>query len=99
MDPATGKTTLVERDPVKRVDFGEAVFSDLSDELIATSYVDERTRIYWKNKAFEADYKWLQSQLPNREIHLSSHTTDENIWIIVCHEHTDWKEGVELWER
>jgi dipeptidyl aminopeptidase/acylaminoacyl peptidase len=82
MDVATGKVEAVESDPQKRVDLGGALFSERSDELILTSYVDDKTRLYFKDKAFEADYKWLQSKLPGREIGLGSHTTDENVWVV-----------------
>ena len=50
-DPATKTEQLVESDPLNRVDFGNATFSDETNELVATSYEDERTRIYWKDKA------------------------------------------------
>jgi len=88
-DPMTGKEELVESDPLNRVDFGDAVFSDLTDELILTSYDDERERIYWKDKAFEADYKLLQKQLPGKEIGLGSSTTDEQLWLITASSDTD----------
>ena len=81
-NPTTGKEELVESDPLKRVDFGNAEFSEVSDELIATSYDDERERIYWKDKAFEADYKNLQKQLPGKEIHFGSSTKDEKLFLI-----------------
>ena len=81
-DPASGKEELVEADPLGRVDFGDANFSEVSDELIATTYEDERSRIYWKNKAFEADYKLLQKRLPGRELGFGSSTKDERLWII-----------------
>ena len=42
LDPATGKEEAVESDPEKRVDFGQAIFSDATDELVATTYEDER---------------------------------------------------------
>lgn len=88
-NPATGKTELVESDPLKHVDFGNASFSEVSDELIATSYDDERERIYWKDKAFEADYKNLQKQLPNKEINFGSSTKDEKLFIVVANADTD----------
>lgn len=66
-NPASGKEELVESDPAKRVDFGNAIFSEVSDELIATLYEDERERLYWKDKVFEGDYKNLQKQLPGKE--------------------------------
>ena len=81
-DPETGKEELVESDPMNRVDFGNAVFSDLTEELVATAYRDERTRVYWKNKGFEADYKLLQSKLPGKEVTFDSSTKDEKLWLI-----------------
>jgi dipeptidyl aminopeptidase/acylaminoacyl peptidase len=83
-DPETGKEELVESDPMNRVDFGGAVFSDLTDDLILTTYNDERERLYWKNKDFEADYKWLQKQLPGNEIGMGSTTRDEKLWLITA---------------
>ena len=67
-DPATGKEELVESDPVKKVDFGDALFSDVTDELVATTYEDERTRFYFRDKAYEADYKVLEKQLPGKHL-------------------------------
>src|ERR1041385_7569150 len=89
LNPTTGKEELVESDPLKRVDFGNASFSDVSDELIATSYDDERDRIYWKDKNFEADYKNLQKQLPGKEINFGSSTKDEKLWIVYANADTD----------
>ncbi|HEU4713965.1 MAG TPA: alpha/beta fold hydrolase [Pyrinomonadaceae bacterium] len=88
-NPTTGKEELVESDPLKRVDFGNASFSELSDELIATSYDDERERIYWKDKTFEADYKNLQKQLPGKEIGFASSTKDEKLFIVAANADTD----------
>ena len=67
-NPTTGKEELVESDPLKRVDFGNASFSEVTDELISTSYNDDRNRIYWKDKSFEADYKLLEKKLPGKEV-------------------------------
>ena len=88
-NPTTGKADLVESDPLKRVDFGNAVFSEVSDDLIATSYDDERERLYWKDKGFEADYKNLQKQLPGKEISFASSTKDEKLFIIAANADTD----------
>jgi dipeptidyl aminopeptidase/acylaminoacyl peptidase len=81
-DPASGKEELVESDPLNRVDFGDASFSEVSDELIATKYEDERERIYWKDKAFESDYKLLRKKIPGKEIGYGSSTKDEHLWLI-----------------
>ena len=88
-NPTTGKSELVESDPLKHVDFGNALFSEVSDELIATTYDDERERIYWKDKAFEADYKNLQKELPGKEINLGSSTKDEKLFLISANADTD----------
>lgn len=81
-NPVTGKEELVETDPLNRVDLSDAHFSDLTDELVVTSYEDERQRLYWKDKSYEADYKLLQKKLPGKEIGLGSATKDERLWLI-----------------
>lgn len=82
LDLQTGQTSVVETDPKKSVDLDEALFSEVDDRLLATVYYDDRKRISWKDPAFEADYKWLESKLPGKEFDFSSHTNDENVWII-----------------
>lgn len=88
-DPATGKEELVEQDPKKRVDFGNAIFSEVSKELIATTYQDAKTEYYWKDKNFKADYESLKKKLGSREIGFGSSTKDENLWIITSYSDTD----------
>ena len=88
-DPATGKEELVESDPLNRVDLGDVSFSEVTDELILTNYEDERYRIYWKDKSYEADYKLLQKQFPGKEIDLSSLTKDERLALVAVHSDTD----------
>ena len=91
-DPATGKTEAVESDPLKRVDFGGAVFSQATDELVMTSYLDDKERVYFKDKGFETDYKWLQSKLPGMELALGSRTRDEQTWVVTAY--SDSEPGV-----
>ncbi|MGH9753867.1 MAG: alpha/beta fold hydrolase, partial [Blastocatellia bacterium] len=81
-DPETGKEELVESDPMNRVDLGSPIFSKVTDELIATSYEDERTRVYWRDKSFESDYELLKKRLPNKDISYGSSTKDESLWLI-----------------
>jgi len=81
-DMKTGKTKLVEKDPKNEVDFSDVIFSDINDELIATVYVGDDTRIYFKNKTWEKDYNTLKSLLPKGDIGLTSVTADENIWLV-----------------
>jgi dipeptidyl aminopeptidase/acylaminoacyl peptidase len=88
-DPETSKEEVVESDPMNRVDFGNAFFSEVTDELIVTTYDDDRERRYWKDKAFEADYKLMEKQLPGKEIGLASATKDEQLWLISASSDTE----------
>jgi len=88
-NPVTGKEELVESDPEGRVDFGGATFSEVTDELIATRYLDDKARIYWKDKGFEADYKLLRQKLPNRELNFGSSTKDEQLFLISANSDTE----------
>lgn len=88
-DPASGSVEAVESDPMKRVDFGGAVFSQVTDELVMTSYLDDKQRVYFKNKDFEADYKWLESKLSGMELALGSRTRDEQTWVVTAYSDTE----------
>ena len=68
-DPETLQEEIVESDPLKRVDIGNVFISELSKEIIYTSYEDERNRIYWKDKSFEADYNQIKKELPNTDLY------------------------------
>jgi dipeptidyl aminopeptidase/acylaminoacyl peptidase len=87
-DPATSKEELVESDPLNRADFGSAIFSQ-QDELVATSYQDERTRLYFRDKAFAADYELLQQKLPGRELTPGSATADDQLLFITASSDTE----------
>src|SRR5258708_1929979 len=89
IDPATGAETLVESDPQKRVDLTAAVFSELTDELIGTVYYDEKPRRYYRDKAFEADMKYLESKLTGKQVNRTSITKDEQVWLVSASADTD----------
>ena len=88
-DPATGKEEVVESDPKGRVDFGNAVFSEATDELAATAYEDEKTRIYFRDKGWEADYRLLQKKLPGREVMPAGMTSDDRLWMVTAYSDVD----------
>jgi dipeptidyl aminopeptidase/acylaminoacyl peptidase len=89
LDPATGSEKLVESDPMGRVDFEQPLFSERTDELIATSYLDDRQRLYWKDKAFAADYALLEKRLPGKEIFFGSGTNDERLFLVSAFSDTE----------
>ncbi len=82
MDVKTGETSLVESDPEGEVDFGVALFSDASEELIATAYVGDRVRIYPKDETFANDLETIRSQVPDGELGLQSTTEDMGTMLV-----------------
>jgi dipeptidyl aminopeptidase/acylaminoacyl peptidase len=84
LDPQTGKEELVESDPDSQVDFGGALFSDKTGDLLATYYIGDRRRTYFRDKALGADYDWITKQLPGVEISLAGSTADERRWMLVA---------------
>jgi dipeptidyl aminopeptidase/acylaminoacyl peptidase len=91
LDPETGQEEVADSDPLGKVDFGRAIFSEATEELVATSYEDERPRVYFRDKAFEADYKLLQQKLPGREISFGSRdmAADDQLWFVTARSDTD----------
>ena len=84
LDPATGKEEAVESDPEKKVDLGQAIFSDVTGELLATTYEDERIRYYFRDKSYEADFKAVEKQLPGKRVAIPSQTKDEQLWLVAA---------------
>ncbi len=81
-DLKTGTTKFVEKDPLNEVDIATAVFSDKTNEMIATVYVGAKRRIYPKTKDFENVLNTLKKLLPEGDINLTSSTADENLWTV-----------------
>ena len=98
MDPATGATTKVESDPENRVDLGGVESSDIDQHIFFTVYQDDRQRLYFKDKAFEKEYHWLQTKLPGKQINFGARSKDENIWIVNANSDTEPGETY-LWNR
>jgi dipeptidyl aminopeptidase/acylaminoacyl peptidase len=88
-DPETKKEELVESDPENQVDFGGAIFSERTGDLVATSYVGDRTRVYFRDKEYGADYDWLKQQLPGKEVSFGGTTQDETLWMMVASSDTE----------
>lgn len=89
LDPETGKTELVESDPLKQVDFSGARFSEATDELVLTLYYGEHRRRYYRDKGFETDLKWLEGKFPGKEVSIASDTRDEQTWLIAANSDTE----------
>ncbi len=82
-DPETGKEEVVERDPLGKVDLSGILISEKTKEIISTTYLDDKPRVYFKDKNYENDYKFLKKNFgEDKEISFVSSTKDENIWIV-----------------
>jgi len=81
-DPATGKTKKVDSDPKGKVDLGGALFSEATDELVETWYVDARVRTYFQEKPFGEDNRWLEHHFEGKDILVVSRTRDEKTWLV-----------------
>ena len=83
-DPQTGKSEMVESDPLGKVDLGGALFSESTDELVETWYFADRVKTYYKNKAFGVDVHWIEERFPDQEIKVVSRTKDEQVWLVTA---------------
>ncbi len=84
VDIETGTAEVVEKDPENEVDLGYPVFSTNSKEMLGTVYVGDKTRYYWKNEAYKADFDTITKQLPNYEIYFGSSTSDETKFTVAA---------------
>jgi dipeptidyl aminopeptidase/acylaminoacyl peptidase len=84
LDPDNGTMDIVESDPLGKVDFGGALFSEATDELVETWYVAARAKTYYKDKAFGDDVHWIEHkfQYPKYEVRVVSRTSDESTWLV-----------------
>jgi dipeptidyl aminopeptidase/acylaminoacyl peptidase len=89
LDPATGKTEIVEADPLGKVDFGGALFSNATEQLVETWYTDARVKTYFKDKAFGADDHWLQEHFKGQFVSVVSRTADEKTWLVTAASDTE----------
>jgi dipeptidyl aminopeptidase/acylaminoacyl peptidase len=88
-DPESSKEEMVEADPMNRVDLNSARFSDVTDELMLTIYQDEKPRLYFKDKAAEADYNFVKKKMGGKEISFGSSTKDEMKYIVTAWSDTE----------
>jgi dipeptidyl aminopeptidase/acylaminoacyl peptidase len=83
-DPATGKVEPVESDPLKHVDLMGAYFSEVTDELVMTAYMEDHARRYFRDKALEADTKWLTAKLGGKDFIVTSGSQDERFALVTA---------------
>src|SRR5262249_12563649 len=84
MDPQSGGTETVESDPLDKVDFSGALFSEATDELAATWYPATWVTTYYKQKGFGDDDHWIgrKFQYPKNDVMVVSRTRDGRLWLV-----------------
>lgn len=82
LDPENQSLELVESDPKGKVDFGSLRLDRNTRKIISTSFTDDKTVYYWKNREWETMYLFLQSQFPDREIDFISSTHDFKLFLL-----------------
>ena len=98
LNPVTGAAAKVQSDPEKRVDLINGKVSEVDHRILFTEYEDDTIRRYFVDKAFEKDYRWLQSKLPGLEITFGAASENENLWIVTAY--SDTEPGVTyVWDR
>jgi dipeptidyl aminopeptidase/acylaminoacyl peptidase len=98
LDAATGTAVKLEGDPQMRVDLLDDKVSEIDHRILFTDYEDDTVRRYFKDKTFEKDYRWLQSQLAGLEISFGAASKDENLWILTAY--SDVEPGITyVWNR
>jgi dipeptidyl aminopeptidase/acylaminoacyl peptidase len=98
LDPSSGATSRVESDPENRVDLSGIALSEVDYRILFTTYEDRMPRRYFKDRAFEEEYRWLTGQLPGKQVNLESHSGDESLWIVTAYSDTD-PGSTYLWNR
>jgi dipeptidyl aminopeptidase/acylaminoacyl peptidase len=92
LDPETGKTTRVGSDPLKKVDLAQSLFSEVTGNLVATVFDDDRRRYYFADKSFASDFKRMQSRLGGLDIRFLSRSDDDHLWLVAAY--SDREPGV-----
>jgi dipeptidyl aminopeptidase/acylaminoacyl peptidase len=57
--------------------------------MLFTKYEDDGVRRYFKDHTFEEELRWLESQLPGKEVRLGARTSDESLWVVSAHSDTE----------
>ena len=90
LDPASGDTESVHKDPEGEVDFGGAEFHPETRELLATYYVGDRLRVYFHDEDFEADYERVREGIDaDGDIYFQSVTEDGRLQLVSVTSDTD----------
>lgn len=80
-NPETRVSQVIDSDPEREVDFAGATFSEITQEILATYYVGDKRRTYFRNEGYEELFRDVQSQVGPGELSPTSRTHDEGKWL------------------
>jgi dipeptidyl aminopeptidase/acylaminoacyl peptidase len=89
LDLRTGTLELVDQDPEGEVDFGSAIFSQVTDELVATVYTGDRQRIYPQTDEFARELATVQRILPEGNLGFRPETEDGQLRLVTLQRDVD----------
>jgi len=78
----TGEKEEIASDPEGEVDLGGAIFSNITNEILAFVYVGDRQRVYPQQDEFARDYEFLVDEFGDLNLSISSRTYDERTWLV-----------------
>jgi dipeptidyl aminopeptidase/acylaminoacyl peptidase len=81
LDLRSGRDSLVETDPLRQVDLGSSLFSDVTDSLLATTYEGDTVRLYPKTAQLGRDLDRIR-RAHGGTPELLSATRDESKWVV-----------------
>jgi dipeptidyl aminopeptidase/acylaminoacyl peptidase len=81
-DLTSAEVKVVDKDPKDETDIAEAIFSDVTNELVATVYVGDRRRVYFPPSTLQRTFEKMKRQLPDVNLHLGDRTADERWWLL-----------------
>jgi dipeptidyl aminopeptidase/acylaminoacyl peptidase len=97
-DLKTAAVRVIDKDPKDETDIAETVFSDVTNELIATVYVGDRRRVYFPPSSLQRDFEKMKRQLPDVNLFFDCRTADERWWFLYVQGDTD-KGSYQLFDR
>ena len=82
LNPESLKWNDVEQDPLNKVDLDRVHLGDSTHELLFTTYVDDKSRVYWKDSSYQQDELFLRSKFPDRQIAFGHSSANEQRYLI-----------------
>ncbi|HXG69201.1 MAG TPA: S9 family peptidase [Gemmatimonadaceae bacterium] len=84
IDLETGRESVVDSDPLGKVDLDRALFDEASGELLMTRYVGDTARLYAKTPRMQALLRATR-RAGGGVVEMGGGTTDQSRWVVTMH--------------